>query len=427
MQDNNPQDMLATVNHPSSGADRGKAETQRLLILSAIVDLALGLLKIIIGWFANSHALIADGIHSFSDLATDLMVWFLNRIGAEEPDEEHPYGHARFETFGALVLGSILILVAGVLVYDSVLRLIDLVSIAIPTWPALIAAGASIAIKEWLYRITRKLGEKVNSNLLLANAWHHRSDAFSSIIVLIGVTGAILGITWLEMIAAIGVAFMIAIIGWKLVRDSVEELVDTALSETYVRDIQKTIEDADGVCGVHSLRTRRMGSAVILDIHLQVDPTISVSEGHHIGDWVCQHLKRNFREISDITVHIDAEDDAEVTLNAMPPLRNEVRRELFQAWSEWLSEDEVEKITLHYLDNLINVELFLRSSALQNKALKNKALQNKALQNKALQNKALENKPTESMLPTNREQLKRHLEDSTDELDWMGEITLWSE
>ncbi len=412
MQDNNPQDILMTMNQSTgkhnniieerNGVDQGKAETQRLLVLSAIVDLALGLLKIIIGWLANSHALIADGIHSFSDLATDLMVWFLNRIGAEEPDEEHPYGHARFETFGALVLGSILILVAGILVYDSVLRLMDLVSIAIPTWPALIAAGTSIAVKEWLYRITHKLGEKVNSNLLLANAWHHRSDAFSSVIVLIGVTGAILGITWLEMIAAIGVAFMIALIGWKLVRESVEELVDTALSETYVRDIQKTIENADGVCGVHSLRTRRMGSAVILDIHLQVDPAISVSEGHHIGDWVCQHLKRKFQEISDITVHIDAEDDAEPTQNAMPPLRNEVRRALFSAWSEWLNEDQVEKMTLHYLDNLINVELFLRQAA-------------------------PENTGQENIASVNRRELKRHLEDSTRELEWMGDITIWSE
>jgi len=248
----------------SSTTAETKDKTQRLLVLSAIVDLALGLLKIIVGWFANSHALIADGIHSFSDLATDVMVWMLNRIGTEEPDEDHPYGHARFETFGALILGIILILVAGILVYDSVLRLIDIGSILIPTWPAILAAIVSIAAKEWLYRITRQLGDKLNSNLLIANAWHHRSDAISSVIVLIGVSGAMLGVAWLEMIAAIGVAFMIALVGWKLARESVEELVDTALSETYVADIQDATELADGVRGVHSLRTRRMGSAVIL-------------------------------------------------------------------------------------------------------------------------------------------------------------------
>ena len=380
-------EQVHTVSSPS--ATESGEKTQRLLVLSAIVDLALGLLKIIVGWFANSHALIADGIHSFSDLATDVMVWVLNRIGTEEPDDDHPYGHARFETFGALILGIILILVAAILVYDSVLRLIEIGSISIPTWPAILAAIVSIAAKEWLYRITRQLGDRVKSNLLIANAWHHRSDAVSSVIVLIGVSGAMLGVAWLEMIAAIGVAFMIAVVGWKLARESVEELVDTALSETYVADIQEATKLADGVWGVHSLRTRRMGSAVILDIHLQVDPTISVSEGHHIGDWVCQQLKRKFQEISDITVHIDAEDDAEGLQDLMPPLRKEVRRALLEAWQGLLGEDEVEKMTLHYLKNVINIELFLSSS--------------------------LENK----------EDLRLKLAQSANKFPWMGEISIW--
>lgn len=372
-----------------STAVEARAKTQRLLVLSAIVDLALGLLKITIGWFANSHALIADGIHSFSDLATDVMVWVLNRIGAEEPDEDHPYGHARFETFGALILGIILIIVAGILVYDSVLRLIEIGSILIPTWPAILAAIVSIAAKEWLYRITRQLGDKLRSNLLIANAWHHRSDAVSSVIVLIGVSGAMLGVAWLEMIAAIGVAFMIALIGWKLARESVEELVDTALSETYVADIQDATELADGVWGVHSLRTRRMGSAVLLDIHLQVDPTISVSEGHYIGDWVSQQLKRKFREISDITVHIDAEDDAEGIPELMPPLRKEVRRALLEAWQGLLGEEEIDKMTLHYLNNVINIELFLSHRA------------------------------------ENKEDFRLKLAQSAKKYPWMGEISIW--
>lgn len=384
----------------SSASTDAKEKTQRLLILSAIVDLALGLLKIIVGWFANSHALIADGIHSFSDLATDVMVWALNRIGAEEPDEDHPYGHARFETFGALILGIILIVVAAILVYDSVLRLTEIGSILIPTWPAILAAIVSIAAKEWLYRITRQLGDKLKSNLLIANAWHHRSDAVSSVIVLIGVSGAMLGVAWLEMVAAIGVAFMIALIGWKLARESVEELVDTALSKTYVADIQDATELADGVWGVHSLRTRRMGSAVILDIHLQVDPTISVSEGHHIGDWVSQQLKRKFREISDITVHIDAEDDAEGIPNRMPPLRKEVRKALLEAWQGLLGAEEIDKMTLHYLNNVINIELFLSSRA------------------------DVEDRTTG--MGENKEDLRLKLAQSADKYPWMGEISIWS-
>jgi cation diffusion facilitator family transporter len=387
--------MMPDQDQPDTTPISANQKTRNLLILSGLVDLALGLLKIAVGWLANSHALIADGIHSFSDLATDVMVWFLNRLGTEAPDEDHPYGHARFETLGALILGGVLILVAAVLVYDSVLRLIDIRSIVTPTWPALIAAVVSIAIKEWLYQITRILGEKIQSNLLLANAWHHRSDALSSVIVLLGVGGAILGVAWLEMIAALGVAMMIALIGWKLARESVEELVDTALSENYVTNIQETIEDADGVHGVHSLRTRRMGSSVILDIHLQVDPAISVSEGHHIGDWVSEQLTHKFQEISDITVHIDAEDDLEGTINVMPPLRNEVRKELVAAWHDYLCEQDIQKLTLHYLDNLINVEIFLDERVLA------------------------------TGQTSDKDELRDYLVAASKSLHWLGDILIW--
>ena len=382
--------MMSEQSQPNTNLTPDNLQTRNLLIVSGVVDLGLGLLKIIIGWLANSHALIADGIHSFSDLATDIMVWFLNRLGTEAPDDGHPYGHARFETLGALILGALLILVAAALVYDSVLRLIDIELIVTPTWPALVAAAISIAVKEWLYQITRGLGEKIQSNLLLANAWHHRSDALSSIIVLLGVGGAILGVAWLEMIAVMGVAFMIALIGWKLARESIEELVDTALSKNYVANIQETIEKTDGVRGVHSLRTRRMGPAVILDIHLQVDPAISVSEGHHIGDWVSLQLERKFQEISDITVHIDAEDDAEGTLNVMPPLRNEVKTALLAVWQDQLREQDIQKLTLHYLDNVINVEIFLEEDPARN-----------------------------------RQNLKADLLSAASTLPWLGEVLIW--
>ncbi len=334
-------------------------EAPRLLVKSGIVDLLLGVVKVTVGWLANSHALIADGIHSLSDLATDILVWFLNRAGAEEPDDEHPYGHARFETMGTLILGSVLLVVAGSLIYDSVVRLTELERIPIPAWPALVVAGISIGAKEWLYQITRKLGDRLSSKLLIGNAWHHRSDALSSIIVLIGVSGAMMGVIWLEMVAAIGVALMIALIGYKLIKESVVELVDTALSETYVRSIKETVQQADGVLDVHSLRTRRMGPFVILELHLQVDPTISVTEGHHIGDWVCYQLKTRFNEISDVTVHIDAEDDVDKDVMQMPPLRNVVTRALTKAWQPMVAEQDVERMKLHYLDGVINVELFL--------------------------------------------------------------------
>ena len=343
-------------------------QSQRLLVWSGVIDLALGAGKVFIGIVANSHALIADGIHSLSDLVTDILVWLFNRAGVQAPDEDHPYGHARFETFGTFVLGILLIGVAAFLVYDNVERLMDIVEVRIPGWMALAAALLSIGVKEWLYQITRRLGERIRSRLLVANAWHHRSDALSSVIVFVGIGGAMLGIVWLEVVAAIGVALMIARIGWKLTQQSVEELVDTAQSGAYVGDIENTISGVEGVRGVHSIRTRRMGPDVLVDVHLQVEPSVSVSEGHHIGEWVSRRLLNEYEEINDVIVHIDAEDDEQAESRESPlpmaPLRKEVRAALSDVWKNKLTPSDIRKMTLHYLNSGVNVELFLNRSKL---------------------------------------------------------------
>jgi len=354
---------MTTEPSRSEQADSSVRSTKRVIILSTFLDLILGCLKIAVGWIANSHALIADGIHSFSDLFTDLVVWVFNHIGRQAPDKEHPYGHARFETFGTVVLGAVLLGVAGALIYDSIMRLISLDDIATPEWPALVAAAISFFIKEWLYQITKRVGEKANSPLLIANAWHHRSDSLSSVIVFVGVAGALLGAPWLEMVAAIGVALMIAHIGWKLGSRSVEELVDTALSGEDMEQFKAAMVEVEGVAGIHSLRTRKMGNDVLLDIHIQVDSGISVSEGHHIGEWVTHELISKFPAISDVVFHIDAEDDTYMEARDSPlpmlPLRAEVRDALDEAWRDVEFADAIRKITLHYLNEGINVEVYV--------------------------------------------------------------------
>jgi cation diffusion facilitator family transporter len=374
----------------------GRDATRRLLILSGLVDFVLGVLKVVVGSFAQSHALIADGIHSLSDLATDVMVWVFSQIGSQAPDESHPYGHARFETFGTFLLGGLLLLVAGLLVHDAVMRLIAIEATPVPSWPALVVAIVSIASKEWLYQLTRKLGQRINSRLLMANAWHHRSDAWSSVIVLVGVGGAIAGVPWLEMLAAIGVAIMIAQIGLQLARQSVEELVDTALSDSDVREIRHSIESTEGVKGVHGIRSRKMGQEVLLDIHLQVESNISVSEGHHIGEWATHDLQDRFPEIGDISVHIDAEDDAEVEEregDQMAPLRQQIRQSLETAWRDIIPTSHIQRLTLHYLNNKVNVDLYLDSAAWQP--------------------------------PGDPRQLKARLIDATADLDWLNRLSVW--
>lgn len=340
-----------------------RTKTGNLLILSGIIDLGLGVIKILIGLVAGSYALVIDGIHSLTDLATDIMVWGFNIVGTADPDDDHPYGHARFETFGTLILGCLLLLLAAFLVYSTTTRLLTIETYTTPTWPALLAAVLSIATKEWLYQITYKLGKETRSKLLQANAWHHRTDAISSLMVLIGVGSAMVGIPWLELLAAIGVALMIAMIGWSLAKESVSELVDTALSDAYVDDIKNKIVNVEGVRGVHSIRTRQMGADALVDIHLQVDSSISVSEGHHIGEWVTKSLLDNFTEVSDVIFHIDAEDDelyGDNSLEDLAPLRKEVREALSEAWGSILDDDKITKLNLHYLENKIRIEIFLR-------------------------------------------------------------------
>ncbi|MBV1879422.1 MAG: cation diffusion facilitator family transporter [Pseudomonadales bacterium] len=339
--------------------------TRKLLITSAAIDFGLGLLKILFGMLSNSYALVIDGIHSLSDLLTDIMVWFFNDIGNQGPDKNHPYGHARYETFGTLLLGSLLIALALFLVYDAAARLLTLDEYTLPGWPALLVVIISIACKEWLYQVTLKQGKATNSRLLQANAWHHRTDSLSSIIVLIGISGAMLGFFWLELLAAIGVSAMIALIGWTLARQSVSELVDTALSDSYVDEIKTHIYKVGGVLGVHNIRTRSMGAGALVDVHLQVSPVISVSEGHQIGEWVIQQLLSNFSEVKDVIVHIDSEDDEDfdpAMAANLAPLRPEVKQHLSAVWEEILPEKDIDKMTLHYLNNQIQVELFLSTA-----------------------------------------------------------------
>jgi len=346
---------------------RNIMKAQQVTLLGMAVDVILGFVKILIGGLANSHALIADGIHSLSDAATDILVIIVTRMSHHAPDANHPYGHARFETMGTLLLGSSLIVVALLLAYNYLKLVITGSSNTIPTWPALIVALLSVISKEWIFRYTKKAGEELRSNLLIANAWHSRTDAFSSIIVLIGIAGSMIGFYWLDIIAALFVALIILKIGGQLVWDSSKELVDTGVDPKQAEQLKATLLSAEGVIDVHDLRTRRMGQDVSLDVHLQVDNTISVSEGHQIGEWAAQKLLNEHNFINDVIYHIDAEDDHSHPLqrnNSLLPLRSEVIASLTDSWP---AMPTIEHITLHYLGNQINVELFINKENIADK------------------------------------------------------------
>lgn len=339
-------------------------EVRKVTLVGSVVDLVLGVVKIFIGITAQSQALIADGVHSLSDLGTDFMVLFAAKHSHREADAEHPYGHGRIETVTTVALGVALTVVAVGISWDAVRRLLDPALLLHPGWPALVVAFISVAAKEVIYHYTARAGRRLRSNMLIANAWHSRSDAISSIVVVIGVIGTMAGFPYLDALAAVAVALMIAKIGWDLLWKSLQELIDTALGPAEVEEIRDTIMSVNGVRACHMLRTRHSGSDVLADVHILVDPALSVSEGHQIGEAVRHRLIETNEDVTDVTVHIDPEDDELASSCDHLPLRNEILRRLGEQWQDIEFGTEIEKVVLHYLDGRVSVDVFLPLSNL---------------------------------------------------------------
>lgn len=330
-------------------------------IVGALVNLVLTVVKIIFGVVGQSHALIADGVHSLADLSTDLMVWVAAKYSTQPADEQHPYGHARIETMFTVALGLILILTAGGIAWDAADRLLSPETLMHPTAIVLLIAFISIVANEGLYQYTMVAARKHRSGLLKANAWHHRSDAISSVVVLLGVAGSLMGIVYLDAFASVVVAFMIAKIGWDQAWMSIRELIDTGLDPKQLKAIKQLIINIEGVNGVHMLRTRRMGGSSIVDVHIQVDEFLSVSEGHRISEHVRHILLESNKNIVDVAIHIDPEDDETQDPSNRLPMRAEVMQDLHRVWEDELKYIDLEKVVLHYLDGRVHIEVFCSS------------------------------------------------------------------
>jgi len=335
-------------------------DIRRVTLVGSVIDLLLGVIKIIVGIGASSQALIADGIHSLSDLATDFLVLFAAKHAHRQADDEHPYGHGRIETLATVILGVSLVVVALGISYDAVRRLLAPELLLHPGWLALLVAVGSVVSKELIYQYTARAARRLRSKMLQANAWHSRSDAISSIIVVIGVLATMAGYPSFDALAAVAVALMVAKIGWDLLWKSVQELIDTALDPDEVEAIRRTIMAVDGVRACHMLRTRHSGSDALVDVHILVDPALSVSEGHQIGEAVLGRLIDTVEVVSDVTVHIDPEDDELASPNSGLPLRNEVVRRLDQQWRHLGIAERLDKLVLHYLGGTVHVDVFLK-------------------------------------------------------------------
>jgi cation diffusion facilitator family transporter len=269
--------------------------------------LAIG--KVLAGIVGQSQALIADGIHSLSDLVSDALVLVAARWGSHAADDNHPYGHARIETAATAIVGFLLLAVAAGFLFDSVSRLLSPERLLQPGWIALVAAVVSVVAKEVLFHYTRRVARRTNSPLIDANAWHHRSDALSSVVVIVGVSGAMFGVFWLDAVAAIVVAVMVGWVGWRFIGSSVAELVDTGLSARKLKKLDRLILSVEGVRGYRQLRTRRMGGQAFMDVQLLLDGQLSLIEADAIAVRVQRLLIEQVPEMSDVVVGVRPDTD----------------------------------------------------------------------------------------------------------------------
>ena len=259
-------------------------EASKVTILAILWNVFLSVIKIFAGVIGNSTAMIADGIHSASDIITSVGVLIGNKISSKPGDKEHNYGHEKAETLVSFLLSIILIAVAVTIGVDGAKKMLNLSEVKVPTLMPLVVAVISIAIKEYQYRITIKVAKKINSPALKADAWHHRSDAFSSIAAFIGIGGAILGFKRLDPIASIIVALVVVKVGIDILKSSCDELMDSSISKADINKIKSLVENDEKICGIKDFKSRKYGSVAYIDMSIFIDNNKTLEEAHNIAD-----------------------------------------------------------------------------------------------------------------------------------------------
>ncbi len=331
----------------------------RVSWLGLLVNLPLGAGKIVLGVLGQSQALVADGVHSLSDLLSDIAVLFAVRQGAVGPDVDHPYGHGRFETVGTVFVAALLLLVGLGIAGDAVRGLFMPERLGAPGPLALAAALLSLLVKELLYRRTMAVARDTRSRLIAANAWHHRSDALSSGVALVGIAGAIAGLAVLDAVAAIIIAVMLTHVAFQHAWPALKELVDTGLDRDERALISTEIMRVPGVRGMRQLRTRHSGAAALADVAVFVDPLISVSEAHHISEAVSARLVANVDLLTQVVVHVEPAGHADADAALALPLRPEVETALHEAWAGIAEASRISALDLAFLAHGIEVTVVM--------------------------------------------------------------------
>jgi len=289
--------------------EAANAQIRRVTFTGMCINIALMIVKLIAGYLVGSLSLIADGVHSLSDFATDIALLVGVYFGSKKPDDTHPFGHGRLETFAGAFVAAALIAVGAWLIYEGAQGIAYMhhtgneqiqISTAV-IWIALL----SVALKEYLYQITRIAAQRTHSSATYANAWHHRSDAFSSVAVLIGAVAVKFGYPHGDQLGAIAVGLMIVMVGCKIVGDCISELAEGAVDTATLQQIQTVINTHQGVRQWHQLRTRSVGREVFLDVHILVDPLLNITQAHEIAESLETELIEQLSRPVNVMVHVE--------------------------------------------------------------------------------------------------------------------------
>jgi len=277
---------------------------KRSTLVSVAVNIGLTISQVFAGIMSGSQGLIADGIHSLTDLVADFVVLFANHHSGKDADEDHHYGHQRYETAASLFLGVSLLAVGVGMLWKAGEKIIDPAPTGQIQTMALYVAMGSLVAKELLFRYMLAAAEKARSSMLVANAWHARSDAASSLVVSVGIIGALSGYPILDSVGALVVGLMVVKTGWEFSWDALHDLMDRAVSEHEHRQIEEIIRSVDGVKGFHDLKTRKMGDMILIDVHIEVDGDATVKVGHDIAFEAAKRVTDKMRVLNVMT-HID--------------------------------------------------------------------------------------------------------------------------
>lgn len=322
--------------------------------VNLFLNLSFTVLQLFVGYWQNSTVLMADAGHTFADSITDIVAIWALQMSNLPKDSNHPYGHGKFETLGTLFVSIFLVLTGLTIGYQA---FVNTHSALTPGFWAMVVAFLTIVLKESMYQVTFRIGERTDNNLLKAGAWHHRSDALSSVVTLLGIVFARYGLPIMDPIAAMLIAILIIRTGIKIGLGSVRELSDETVEQNLLEQLKSVLNAILGVEKYHQIRARKMGHYYIVDLHIQVNSLMSVSAAHQVAERVRMAILQKLPKVNEVLVHVDAEDDTDEKMTQLMRPQFEIEKDIREALAQIPQIYGISHILCHYLQGHVTVQL----------------------------------------------------------------------